>query len=746
MAKQTEGNRPSRGWGRGRGRGRKRGGGGRGRGGSSGRSRRARGHCTASDKGGGNGIMDDVMAQLERQRAKAAAESSTATMQTKISAVKRKLGGYGYDTVSKAYFPISMGYDPHGVLPAGHAAGQMSGRRLRGETVVCSSACDRADVARPFPVSPQRAAVGISRLPSLSLSVALLDQARTIPAYHVISETMACPKRRHAVRSEMASAMLCRGGGEGVRLVPTVRRCAVHPSAPAEHGQNAVLELNSSTRTYRAERKRATWRSMLLPIGGSVRQTEERLIKSGYLVPQPSHVPSDCACKQDLHPSARTFDVKESKDPDCMPHIATIIGRRGCDQIWYRNGTVPEGGESYRLPSAPFTIGEDESRRGEQYQSVKFAPFWGEGEGEGESLDKAIMGAVSNDGRNGSGFSLLACKDNVNGLAEPILDVAVGGALRANDFAFSPGAKFHRPGVVAFAHTTSRKSLDLYFLDVASSFSYPRHFVGSKVCVSETLCVHRLDELLFYGHRNGKVSILDNRTNTLSSTEQDGKSPFGSTIMIKSLADCGNPYSFVAKDGFGPCRLYDMRRLSTGDGGANRKGYASSPALVRVMTRPIDDMYVTGESRKMQGSGGNGIAVDPSGNTLLSPCISSSNRNGGGAAFCIGAWSLVTGRMVREIELVPNLFQELWATCNAKDDDLNITGSTFSKFCELSSTATSGWDFKKIESPTETLNSEEAISRRVGSMGLWFKFQSGLQQMPREGGGIHHLSFPTLKS
>ena len=157
--------------------------------------------------------MDDVMAQLERQRAKAAAESSTATTQTKISAVKRKLGGYGYDTVSKAYFPISMGYDPHGVLPAGHAAGQMSGRRLRGETVVCSSACDRADVARPFPVSPQRAAVGISRLPSLSLSVALLDQARTIPAYHVSSETMACPKRRHAVRSEMASAMLCRGGG-----------------------------------------------------------------------------------------------------------------------------------------------------------------------------------------------------------------------------------------------------------------------------------------------------------------------------------------------------------------------------------------------------------------------------------------------------------------------------------------------------------------------------------------------------
>mmetsp|Transcript_4365 Transcript_4365/g.9480 ORF Transcript_4365/g.9480 Transcript_4365/m.9480 type:complete len:764 (+) Transcript_4365:77-2368(+) len=713
--------------------------------------------ATGSDKGGssrigdarGVRVMDDVLAQLRKQRAKAKAEKVGAAQEAMTGiedvtdvqeeqnlkqrgrkAKTKDMGMYRYDPMKKTYFPVAATrrYDPHGVRNCisdndNTTMTRQDGRNdattfknITGATLTLSTCPNLRNVRLGAATTP----ISLRRRNRVQLMV---------HAYQISSEITPSLRRRHDLRSEMMSAVLV---SNGPRLVPAVRRVVVREGEIVGSRGKSVLVRGADV-TYGEDRDSHcgedcdTHCSAVGEIPSARHFKWVSLLKPLPLGPSQSSrgTPLDCGCKEVLHPSARTFDVMDSQGSSMMPHIVTISGGRDCSAITYRE---PE--TSIR----PYPLGEDalgtngsavsqppESNR--RYNAVRFAPFMADG-----PVPTAIFGAISSSSRrrqeNHSIFTLHRGPSEVDAAAPfASTDLQLPGndtTTHMNDFVFSPGSSSSAPGIVAFApgKGSNNKQCRPAFLDFSTMqlTIQPR---GWKFG-SETLCVEHFEadspNTLVYGHRNGAISLLDYRSNTFSYTSKGDKLGFGSTMSISSLARCGKPHLFLAKGSFGTCRLYDVRTLGELNTEANQ-----TPTLIHDMSSASN----CGQSTLA--SACSGMAVDPTGTTLFSPCTSTV-----GDATSIGVWNISTGRLIREISLLPHLYQEVHGrSTNEKVGTLvEERGKEHrwcSSYCELASSITRTVDWNESGSD---------------GFGAWIKFDPQVSA-PTEGGGIHCVKFST---
>ena len=637
-------------------------------------------------------VMDDVMEQLRKQRARSKAmkekeETCSSSSSGGGEEKRRAMGKFQYDPIRKAYFDSSKRYNPNDVTTFGDdVCSDDDSKSWPGDGFdvdgMTSMGNDVEDVALRMSTGHH-----VNRVKNSKCSSHVLLQS-----YHMAGETVnSSMLRRHRLRSEMASTLLFTNG---IYFRPAARRVST-----------GAGEL---------------WQSLLEPLPHIAE----------FCRSEDNHtIPLDCLCKHELHPSARTFGVlKSNSGRDELPHIVTIIGggARGSNLFYRPNRPLLDGPFALRELQEANGSTNPSSRSPRRYHCVRFAPFMAES----RLQNSVVVGALSADIHGHDTYSTFTLHRGPtnNDVTMPFLTKelrfsAMDGTMM-NDFVFSPNSTSAAPGFVAFAPALPSQRKKKYrptFLDFQSMQLMTRSVEWKYR--SEALCVEHLNctnsNGLLYGHRNGSVSILDCREDALMYTSQSTK--FGPITSLESLDKVGRPNEFLAKGAFGSIRLFDIRKLSNNNAKDNRV----APALVHEMfyldTKPSQRLANAS-------SGCTGMAVDSNGTTLISPSM-----KGGGAepSVCLGVWNLSSGAFLREISLSSiGVCEPAVHFSNGTRNEARIgnkcsdnRASLGSRYCEMVS---SSWDMNQI-----------AIEEKEG-LCAWYKFDPHLTCTA--GGAIHGIT------
>ena len=255
---------------------------------------------------------------------------------------------------------------------------------------------------------------------------------------------------------------------------------------------------------------------------------------------------------------------------------------------------------------------------------------------------------------------------------------------------------------------------------------------------SDAFCTEYLEgsrgNTVMYGHRSGGISILDYRSGSLSyimnqAVTHNGRAPkaFGSVtnlLNFPTVGGCnglgGTPFTFLARGSFGSCRIFDTRRLG---------GPTASPLREKSLLMELSAPENIGAMMTARCSG---VALDPTGQTIISPYVSDSGNN-----VRLGLWSLATGKLVDEIKpFTEHNFQDLCSEgAIPVDRDKAPSPPTF---CELSPTITHAWGLDSKHSLDTS--GVPIATNQIGRWGLWMKCGSCIRT-PVEAGGIHHVTF-----
>lgn len=203
---------------------------------------------------------------------------------------------------------------------------------------------------------------------------------------------------------------------------------------------------------------------------------------------------------------------------------------------------------------------------------------------------------------------------------------------------------------------------------------------------AEMLCLQYLGKHLLCGHRDGSVCLHDDRLRNIGC--HSNLSDLGSATNIQPLR---NENAFVVKGSFGCCQIIDVRRLGV--------------PLVDLRV-PVSLVHETNSTRCT------GVVVDPTETLVVSPFAGQRN-----VSFAL--WCTKTGRFLRSI-----------------DSGMTKCNGQLPLFCELSSTATSGFAIK------QSRRGSTWRIERESEFGIWFKGGPMNPVTPTNYGSIHHLSFP----
>ena len=259
---------------------------------------------------------------------------------------------------------------------------------------------------------------------------------------------------------------------------------------------------------------------------------------------------------------------------------------------------------------------------------------------------------------------------------------------------------------------------------------------------SDAFCVEYFGNSIVYGHRNGTISILDERSGILTHSlysafnfnqkKQRRANIYGSISSLRvidndeSFLSC--PFSIVAGTSFGACVQHDLRR--TGFRYEKKQSLCDS-SLVRQMEIPSFENLDQNSSTQCRG-----IAISPDKKTCVLPYISNTSSKR------LGMWSLVSGRYVGSFPIGVPVTGE---SCTSENYPI-------APYCELSETVTPAWEIKQRYSCNERTraNISCSVSKKPNSWGLWLKCgnetkvesSSSCHFPPNEIGAIHHVTFP----
>ena len=394
-----------------------------------------------------------------------------------------------------------------------------------------------------------------------------------------------------------------------------------------------------------------------------------------------SDMPWDLVCKTHLHSSSRTFDVQQtSSDYSRFPDIATLV----------EGGTFMRLGDSspplHHMRECLMDTPQRNSffwRDTSQFMN-RFAP---------RNSDDSPSIAVLTSSRPGTMDMMNQRPDSSNVMR---VDISRG---PCNDLAFHPlYGKGNCVIAVAPCITPKAKQVTIY-----SDILYGESF-HMKTCAfsrSDALCVDFLNEnSILFGHRNGLVSLCDTRTKQMQPVAAP-QCQLGSTTSLLSLSD---GWRLLAKKSFGPCYMFDIRKMS-----------ARKDAAI-VWHLPVSSE----KSNPTLSACCSGLAVDPTQTFAVSPFADSDRR----CHFAV--WSLTNGQLLGS------------KPCQKATplDSVEIQSNPIIlPHIELCSTITPSWQLD-----TDQVG-KGVVKRKSNAWSLWFKSGQVDPQAPGCVGSIHQLTF-----
>eukprot|EP00593_Proboscia_inermis_P014048 CAMPEP_0171306762 /NCGR_PEP_ID=MMETSP0816-20121228/16802_1 /TAXON_ID=420281 /ORGANISM="Proboscia inermis, Strain CCAP1064/1" /LENGTH=298 /DNA_ID=CAMNT_0011788563 /DNA_START=505 /DNA_END=1401 /DNA_ORIENTATION=+ len=265
-------------------------------------------------------------------------------------------------------------------------------------------------------------------------------------------------------------------------------------------------------------------------------------------------------------------------------------------------------------------------------------------------------------------------------------------------------------------------------------------------CVEYDALLHRI----IYGHRNGSVSVVDDRSGYVvcnldsSWVDKQSTSPsFGCASSVKSLSAHNGPNQVLVKGSFGSCHLFDLRKV--GGCGLSPRGtgcsYTRNHAMLFQMPIPPDFNTDTVASGKYC----SGLAIDSLGLTAISPFVGLDSKNRLESFF--GFWSLSKGIFLDSIPITRYIESTPVLTSSGmvqEEEGPHFLNDKSRLYCELSSTTTCAIQWENIKSVEDCENktAEDFFVKELdGFKGVWFK--SGMPISERHSfSGIHHAAFP----
>lgn len=300
--------------------------------------------------------------------------------------------------------------------------------------------------------------------------------------------------------------------------------------------------------------------------------------------------------------------------------------------------------------------------------------------------------------------------------------------------------------------------LDIPTVSIQSALGRHQEHTGRNLhpsFQSDVLCIEYYGYCIIYGQRNGCLTLLDERSGTVTHTLQSRfadfsddnqlsshRPVFGSVSSLKVLnaneKNANYPSSIVARGSFGSCHCFDLRRagssdaykISQRDGSSSVSSTRPHSLLWQMRVPPHESINSFASTRC------SGIAVSPGNFTCISPYIS--DENGGVQSSHLGMWSLVSGRYIGSVGLGTTQIGE------------NLSPP----YCELSHTVTEAWEIKQRYHRNKDKEKDTYISsieQNQASWGLWLKsgnigsnagLGSFLITPPMEAGAVHHVTFP----
>ncbi|KAL7561776.1 hypothetical protein ACA910_013316 [Epithemia clementina (nom. ined.)] len=237
-----------------------------------------------------------------------------------------------------------------------------------------------------------------------------------------------------------------------------------------------------------------------------------------------------------------------------------------------------------------------------------------------------------------------------------------------------------------------------------------RNPVPSEILCME--CAGRNKKQYYFGHRNGIVSLYDERSPQLASIVAKCQGSITCLLPRNDMADGCGDYLLARSQNLTsncPCTLWDVRRPLH-----STEFNLPSSSLPRLTNKC------------------NGMAVDEYGTTLFSPYVDKSNNE---ETPCLGVWSLLSAEWIG--------FRRL---ATSSTDDIPLSSAAAVSWVELCSTRTSAWEWSRdlVSTGSEHFGLKTAGGGR--SFGLWYKCgqspsahkHPGLLQ-PTDAGNIHHI-------
>lgn len=505
----------------------------------------------------------------------------------------------------------------------------------------------------------------------------------------------------------------------------------------SSHGLNSSQNRNwrtTPTQTYLVETCPSSYRRTLLKDAIAGRcvfhsatvpsQSSKRDGTREQALP-PEELQKDLVCKSLLHPSCRTFDVRENPITS-RPIVATICRQ---DEIVCRNsllgcrtstryGFLDDKCISLRHLTLPNTITNNRNGTPEiytgclSYQSSFSAAYT-------RTADFATFRLLNFDQEHyGSSFQFGI--DLNHGFDLPN-DFTVCGD---ETIMFAPSLK-HRSGGANFftinlggGGSMSRNSVqraglpssDVFCMEAANSNTS----FATKKCVA-------------MGHRNGTLSIWDTISNRASTrttlSPNQSSSSFGSATSLIWLP---NGHEILARGSMGDCHLYDVRRMGSASGvdesSSGKK--RADPSLLRILPLP----HTSEDVRSKIALYCNGIITDPTQTVVIAPLLTRSEEPS------LGFWSLRTGQWIGQKQLTPS--------SAFSQNSMSGTNEKPPPFLELCQTSTPV--FTTAEDDGGMIRDNKDKNR----FGIWFKCGRSVSPTPTDGtptkalrtGNIYHMT------
>jgi hypothetical protein len=456
-----------------------------------------------------------------------------------------------------------------------------------------------------------------------------------------------------------------------------------------------TMKFNSSCKNFTTSSGEPNWVSILPPISEINISIPDRQRNNdrGLTLIRSKNISPDLNCKWTFPSHFRSFDIQQSLDENFIPSIATLVN----DGLFIRTSHNP------RVWKKADVQGDEWNSITSHYHSpyatmIRIAPR--------DSIN--LLNFVTLNHQRPGSIDMFKIGSDYSSST----NIRIGGN-GCNDVTFHPN--FGKGNFIVAQAPRYHQNMHKFVLycDILVGRTIYGHI--HQQSSSDALCVEYLNpNVLLLGHRNGSISFHDSRTSEKQAVA--GSSPAESEGSVTSILPLKSETSFLCKQSFGSCSVWDLRMIS------DRVHNSSFPLLnMRVPKHLCPNQSLS--------SCCTGVAIDPIESIVFAPFVDEYRR-----IPKIALWSLRTGQFMGHRSCVSTSFA---------DGNSSGQGENSLPYFELCSKVTPSWELKNSFACESHDSIEDyRLTRRRDSWSLWFKSNSINSEFPPGMGSIHQLTFP----